>query len=79
MTKAVYRKRLERAFLNGQISVTEFDKGLAIADVVCDDGQFRDRRFDDCYAEIEYADMDSREAVEGCWFDDMNYLRHFER
>lgn len=31
------------------------------------------------YAEIEYEDMDSIEAYDGCRFDDMNYLRYTER
>lgn len=31
------------------------------------------------YAEIEYEDLDTPEALEGCHFDDMNYLRYRER
>lgn len=31
------------------------------------------------YAEIEYNDYDSEEAMMGCRFDDMNYLRYVER
>ena len=31
------------------------------------------------YAEIEYEDFDSPEAVAGARFDDMNFLRYFER
>jgi len=33
----------------------------------------------ECYAEISYEDLDSPEAVDGCRFDDMNYLRYTER
>lgn len=40
---------------------------------------WEDERFPQGYAEIEYPDMDTAEAAEGAWFDDMNYLRHFER
>lgn len=31
------------------------------------------------YAEVEYEDFDSEEAVMGARFDDMNFLRYFER
>ena len=31
------------------------------------------------YAEIEYNDFDNPEATMGARFDDMNYLRYFER
>ena len=31
------------------------------------------------YAEIEYDDFDDPEAIMGARFDDMNYLRYFER
>ena len=31
------------------------------------------------YAEIEYDDLDTPEAMAGCHFDDMNYLRYRER
>ena len=31
------------------------------------------------YAEIEYNDLDTPEAMSGCHFDDMNYLRYRER
>ena len=39
----------------------------------------RDERFPVGYCEIEYSEMESEEAVRGCAFDDMNYLRYFER
>lgn len=41
-----------------------------------DDG---DERLPRGYCEIEYDDMESEEAVLGCRFDDMNYLRYMER
>lgn len=31
------------------------------------------------YAEIEYDDFDDPEAIAGARFDDMNFLRYFER
>lgn len=33
----------------------------------------------DTYAELEYSDYDSPEAVDGSRWDDMNYLRYTER
>lgn len=39
----------------------------------------RDERLPASYCEIEYEDMESEEAVRGCAFDDMNYLRYMER
>ena len=41
--------------------------------------EWRDERFPHGYAEIEYPDMETAEAYDGARFDDMNYLRHFER
>lgn len=31
------------------------------------------------YAEVEYDDFDDPEAIAGARFDDMNFLRYFER
>lgn len=31
------------------------------------------------YAEVEYDDFDDPEAIMGARFDDMNYMRYFER
>lgn len=39
----------------------------------------RDERFPEGYAEVEYSDFDNAEAIEGAKFDDMNFLRYFER
>ena len=38
-----------------------------------------DPRLPESYCEIEYEDMESEEAVIGSHFDDMNFLRYFER
>lgn len=38
-----------------------------------------DGRLPSSYCEIEYTDMESEEAMRGCAFDDMNYLRYMER
>lgn len=47
-------------------------------DLAALEGQ-EDERFPRGYAEIDYEDMETAEAAEGARFDDMNYLRHFER
>lgn len=45
----------------------------------CDCGACeKDERFPDGYAEIEYSDMESAEAIEGSRFDDLNFTWHFE-
>lgn len=36
-------------------------------------------RFPSAYAEIDYCDFDDPEAIMGARFDDMNFLRYFER
>ena len=43
----------------------------------CVDGY--DSRFPSSYAEIEYSDFDSPDAVSGARFDDMNFFHYFER
>ena len=40
---------------------------------------WEEERFPRGYAEIDYEDMETAEAYDGARFDDMNYLRHFER
>lgn len=40
---------------------------------------WEDERFPRGYAEIDYEDMETAEASAGARFDDMNYLRRFER
>ena len=44
-------------------------------DFESNDGSFLPR----AYAEIEYDDLNTPEAMSGCHFDDMNYLRYRER
>ena len=39
----------------------------------------REKRFCELDTEIEYDDLDTPEAMAGCHFDDMNYLRYRER
>ena len=44
-----------------------------------DESSEEDSRFPHGYAEIEYSDMETAEAREGAKFDDLNFLRYFER
>lgn len=39
----------------------------------------KDPRFPEGYAEIDYGDRDDPEAIEGSRFDDLNFMRYFER
>ena len=48
------------------------------ADEFCEDSD-EDCNLPSTYAEIEYDDFDSLEAMDGARFDDMNYLRYMER
>lgn len=82
MNRQEYMKRLEEAYSAGRISEEAYDAGIMNADIFCDDDE------DDClyltqipetYAEIEYEDMDSPEAILGARFDDLNYMRYLER
>ena len=43
----------------------------------CDGGQ--DERLPRTYAEIEYSDFDSAEAVDGARWDDLNYQHYMDR
>lgn len=53
----------------------------AIGYVLLDEELYKDAydRLPDTYAEIEYEDMDSAEAVLGSRWDDMNYQHYMER
>ena len=81
MTRHEYMKRLEEALAAGRISEEAYDAAAMNADIFCDDDDDDDMytQIPDTYAEIEYEDMDSPEAILGARFDDMNYTRYFER
>lgn len=40
---------------------------------------FHDDRLPHAYAEIDYPDMDTPEAIMGARFDDLNFMRYMER
>ena len=80
MTKKAYMERLERAYAEGRISIEAYDAGIMNADIFCDDDE-EDyySQIPETYAEIEYEDMDTPEAILGARFDDMNLTRYLER
>lgn len=41
--------------------------------------QMKDQRFPVGYAELDYGDRNDAEAIDGMRFDDLNFLRHYER
>ena len=84
MNRQEYMKRLEEAYSAGRISAEAYDAGIMNADVFCDDDDDEDdclflSQIPETYAEIEYEDMDSPEAILGARFDDLNYMRYLER
>ena len=76
MTRAEYLNQIDKLYDEGKIDYDTYVAMNESVDLLDFNG---DSRFPDTYAEIDYEDMDSIEAYEGCRFDDMNYLRHFER
>lgn len=80
MTKQEYLMRLEQAYTSGRIDGAAYDAGVMNADIFCDDDE-EDNRYGlpSTYAEIEYDDLDTPEAADGCRFDDMNFRRYMER
>jgi hypothetical protein len=54
------------------------DSGTRIYEVMKPEA-LRDERLPETYAEIEYEDFDSVEAIDGARFDDANYNHYMER
>ena len=80
MTRAEYIDRLKAAYEADEIDETQYLVGVDMADIVCDDDDYRDPRLPEWYAEVEYDDpWGDPEAYEGMRFDDMNYMRYMER
>lgn len=78
MTKAEYLKRALDAYNEGRIDADTYDAMVMNADIFTDDTD-EHSNLPATYAEVEYSDFDSPEAVDGARFDDMNYLRYTER
>lgn len=79
MTSNEYFRKLGKLVDDGTISEDTFNEMMCQSGVFCDEYEEYDSRFPAGYCEIEYADMESEEAVIGCAFDGMNFLRYFER
>ncbi len=79
MKRKEYRGHAFELWCAGKVSDEVYDAMLMNEDAFCEDDDDWDERFPESYCEIEYADTESEEAARGCAFDDMNYLRHFER
>lgn len=78
MTKSEYLRKAKEAYDNELISGETYDAMVENADIFCDEEE-EDSFLPRTYAEIEYDDLDTPEAMAGCRFDDMNYLRYRER
>ena len=80
MKRQEYLRRAFKAFNEGTVSEEAYDAMLENADVFCDDDDDdAEYGLPDTYAEVEYDDFDSYEAVYGARWDDMNYLHYLER
>lgn len=79
MTNNEYFCKLGKLVDDGTISEDTFNEMMNQYETFCDEYEEYDSRFPSGYCEIEYSDMESEEAVRGCAFDDMNYLRYMER
>ena len=79
MTSNDYFRILGKLCDDGKISEDTFNQMMDHSEDFCDEYEEYDSRFPAGYCEIEYDDMDTPEAAMGARFDDMNYLRYFER
>ena len=79
MTSNDYFRILGKLCDDGKISEDTFNEMMDHSEDFCDEYEEYDSRFPAGYCEIEYSDMESEEAVIGCRFDDMNFMRYFER
>ena len=81
MTRNEYLKKAFEAYNVGRINEDTYDAMVMNANIFCDEDEndYEDDRLPPWYAEIEYKDMDSPEAISGARFDDLNYIRYMER
>ena len=78
MTKSEYLRKAQEAYEDERISAEAYNTMVENVDIFYDE-EDNDSFLPRTYAEIEYDDLDTPEAMEGCRFDDMNYLRYRER
>lgn len=80
MKRSEYFKRAADLYGSGQVSGEVYDAMIMNADIFCDEEEDAYQGgLPPWYAEVEYQDFDSPEAIDGARFDDMNYLRYMER
>ncbi len=80
MKRSEYLKRAFEAYNEGRVSDEVYDSMVMNASVFCDEDEDEyEGNLPSTYAEVEYSDFDSPEAINGARFDDMNYLRYMER
>lgn len=77
MKRDTYFDTAQKLLAEGKIDEDVFNAMLENADAFVEDDY--DDQIPSTYAEIEYDDFDDPEAIMGARFDDMNYLRYFER
>jgi len=80
MKREIYMERARKLFEEDKIDADVFWAMMENADVFCeDDDEYEEDRLPQSYAEIEYDEYDSYEAVVGSRWDDMNYQHYMER
>lgn len=80
MKRSKYFEKVAELYGSGEISGEVYDAMIMNADEFCEDDENECESFlPDTYAEIEYDDMDTPEAVLGSRWDDMNYMYYRER
>ena len=80
MDRQKYHDNALKAFNEGRVTEEVFNAMLDNADIFCDDDDDdTEYGLPATYAEVEYDDFDSYEAVQGARWDDMNYQHYMER
>jgi len=79
MSRNEYFKKVLELYNTGQINEETCDVMIMNADAFCDEEECGSYGLPSTYAEVEYDDFNTAEAVDGARFDDMNYLRYTER
>lgn len=77
MKRNEYFERARKLYDDDKISGEVYDAMIINADEFCDDDDYYG--LPSTYAEIEYDDMESPEAIMGSRWDDMNYRWYMER
>ena len=78
MKRSEYFASVQEAYDSGRVTEEVYDAMMMNADIFCDEDDYDDR-LPSTYAEVEYDDFDSPEAIEGARWDDMNYMHYMER